>query len=120
MYGEISVLGVLAVSGAMIWAHQASAEDQSLKASWYGGYGEKLGARTANGEVFDPGANTAAHRSLPFGTRLEVKYHVHSSVVRVNDRGPAPATGKDLDLSRAAASALGMSGSAVVTIRKLD
>jgi rare lipoprotein A len=120
MYGEISALGILAVSASLLWTHQASAEDQSLRASWYGGSGEKLSSRTANGEVFDPRANTAAHRSLPFGTRLEVKYHGRSVVVRVNDRGPAAATGKDLDLSRAAASALGMSGSAVVTIRKLD
>jgi peptidoglycan lytic transglycosylase len=119
MYGEISALSILAVAASLLWSHQASAED-SLRVSWYGGSGEKLSARTASGEIFDPRANTAAHRSLPFGTHLEVKYHGRSVVVRVNDRGPAAATGKDLDLSRAAASALGISGSAVVTIRKLD
>src|ERR671910_572631 len=58
---------------------------QSGVASWYA-----VGKRTASGELFQPDALTAAHRSLPFGTRLKV---VHprtgrSIVVRVNDRGP--------------------------------
>jgi rare lipoprotein A len=65
-------------------------------------YGTESGNRTANGEHFDGSSLTAAHRSLPFGTRLRVSYKGKSVVVRINDRGPAAWTGKDLDLSQAA------------------
>ena len=80
-----------------------------LRASWYGG-GEKLSARTANGEHFVPGGLTAAHRSLPFGTRIRVTnvQTGRSAVVRVNDRGPAAYTGRSLDLARGAARAIGL------------
>lgn len=81
----------------------------SSLASWYGG-GEKLSRRTASGEAFHPDALTAAHRTLPFGTRLEVRSGARSVIVRVNDRGPGKATGRALDLSRGAARALGMIG----------
>jgi len=68
-------------------------------ASWYG---ERYRGRpTASGELFDPGAMTAAHRTLPFGTRLLVKRGSKSVVVTVNDRGPF-VPGRDLDLSWAA------------------
>lgn len=88
------------------------------KASWYGG-GERLARRTASGEVFHPDALTAAHRTLPLGTRLVVSANGRSVVVRVNDRGPAAWTGRSLDLSRGAARALGMvgAGTAVVSYR---
>lgn len=87
-------------------------------ASWYGG-GEKLQRLTANGEVFRPEDLTAAHRSLPFGTKLEVSANGKTVVVRINDRGPAKHTGRSLDLSRGAARALGMihRGTARVTWR---
>jgi rare lipoprotein A len=80
-----------------------------LRASWYGG-GEKLSARTANGERFVAGGLTAAHRSLPFGTRIRVTnvQTGRSAVVRVNDRGPAASTGRSLDLARGAARAIGL------------
>ncbi len=73
-------------------------------------YGEGfLGHRTASGERFDPDALTAAHRSLPFGTCLEVENlaNGHRVRVRVNDRGPYQG-GRILDVSRAAAERLGM------------
>lgn len=76
-------------------------------ASFYG-RGERLNRHTANGERFNPNALTAAHRSFPFGTRLRVTYRGRSTVVRVNDRGPAKWTGRSLDLSYGAAKALGM------------
>lgn len=87
-------------------------------ASWYG---EESGSVTASGEAFRPGALTAAHRSLPFGTRLEVCYRGRCVVVRVNDRGPY-VKGRDLDLSRGAAEALGMieAGVAPVRVRVLE
>src|SRR5262249_4617185 len=76
-------------------------------ASWYGG-SEKLNRHTANGEVFRPSGLTAAHRRPPFGTKLRITYHGRSIIVPVNDRGPSAKTGRSLDLSRGAASALGI------------
>jgi rare lipoprotein A len=78
-------------------------------ASWYGK--AHAGRRTASGERFDPNALTAAHPSLPFGTRVRVKNldNGRSVVVRVNDRGPFTG-GRVIDLSRAAARALGSAG----------
>jgi rare lipoprotein A len=59
---------------------------------------------------------------LPFGTRLEVTYRGRSTIVTVNDRGPAAYTGRSLDLSRGAASDLGMfgAGDARVTFRVIN
>src|ERR1700760_1021420 len=67
------------------------------------------GYKTANGETFDPNLLTAAHRTLPFGTKLRVTNVKtgKSVIVRVNDRGPSiPA--RELDLSYSAAETLGM------------
>jgi hypothetical protein len=67
------------------------------------------GVKTANGERFDPTQMTAAHRTLPFGTRLQVtNLRTGKSVmVRINDRGPF-IEGREVDLSRSAAESLGM------------
>lgn len=86
------------------------------EASWYGpGF---YGNRTANGEVFRPGTYTAAHRSLPFGTRVKVTNlnNGRSTVVRINDRGPY-AGGRIIDLAHGAASDLGVTASGVATVR---
>ncbi len=91
---------------------------QSGIATWYGpGF---HGRTTANGEIFNSGAMTAAHRTLPFGTRLRVCTTKRCVLVRVNDRGPFGA-GRVLDLSRAAAQELGTqrSGIAHVTISEV-
>jgi rare lipoprotein A len=64
---------------------------------------------TANGEKFNPNALTAAHRSLPFGTKVRVTYKGRSVVVRINDRGPF-IKGRHIDLSRAAARKIGCKG----------
>ncbi|NVN36695.1 septal ring lytic transglycosylase RlpA family protein [Komagataeibacter swingsii] len=79
-------------------------------ASWYGS-GRQLGHATASGEMFDPGALTAAHRQLPFGTRILVhsRRTGRSVVVRVNDRGPYHGA-RIIDLSLEAARQLGMLG----------
>ncbi len=75
--------------------------------SWYGpGF---YGNKTANGETYTGNEMTAAHKSLPFGTLVRVTWQGRSIVVRINDRGPY-IDGRVLDLSRAAATALGMSG----------
>lgn len=84
----------------------AVAESRLVLTSWYGG-GERLNRHTASGEVFRPHGLTAAHRSLPLGTRIAVTYGGRTVVVRVNDRRPHIRTGRSLDLSRGAAAALG-------------
>jgi len=78
-------------------------------ASWYGL--KFHGRRTASGERFDMNEFTAAHRTLPFGTLVRVRSLVNGREVevRINDRGPHVA-GRIIDLSRAAAEALGMLG----------
>lgn len=94
----------------------ASVEASVCRASFYGG-GERLALRTANGEVFRPHGITAAHRYLPFGTRVRVSYGSRSVVVRINDRGPAKWTGRCIDLSLGAARELGMVKRGVATVR---
>lgn len=84
-----------------------------LTASWYGA---ESGDRTASGELFHDGRHmTAAHRTLPFGTKLRVTYRGKSVVVRVNDRGPA-IKGRSLDLSHAAALKIGMETAGVARV----
>ncbi len=91
---------------------------QTGAASWYGK--AHAGRKTASGERFDPNALTAAHRSLPFGTRVRVTNleNGKSVVVRVNDRGPFRG-GRIIDLSRAAARAIGASGVTRVSVEAL-
>ena len=88
---------------------------QSGVASWYGGYFH--GRTTANGEKYDMWAMTAAHKTLPFGTRVKVTNTSNgdSTVVRINDRGPFVA-GRVIDLSKAAANDIGMGGLAKVKL----
>jgi len=85
-------------------------------ASWYGG--KFQGRRTASGEIFDTRQLTAAHKSLPFGTRVLVTNleNGRSVEVRINDRGPFVA-GRVIDLSLAAASAIGLAGRGVAAVR---
>jgi rare lipoprotein A len=75
------------------------------------------GERTANGEYAHASGLTAAHRTLPFGTRVRVTNHQtgRSVVVRINDRGPF-VSGRIIDLTPAGARALGMDGLAHVTV----
>ncbi len=83
-------------------------------------YSDRLaGHHTANGDVYDPHAFTAASRELPFGTMLRVVREDTgaSVVVRVNDRGPFGDRGRILDLSRAAAETLGMIRAGVIDVR---
>ncbi|MFJ4196754.1 septal ring lytic transglycosylase RlpA family protein [Pseudomonas sp. NPDC089534] len=95
--------------------------DQTGVASYYGA--KHHGKRTASGEPFNQNALTAAHRQLPFGTRVKVTNlkNDRSCVVRINDRGPHT-RGRLIDLSREAAQRLGMigSGTARVRVQALD
>ena len=90
----------------------------SVITSWYGpGFHGKL---TANGERYNQNGLTAAHKTLPFGTRLKVCYE-RCAVVRVNDRGPY-VYGRDIDLSKGAADRIGLTNSGVgrVNITRLN
>jgi rare lipoprotein A len=86
-------------------------------ASWYG-----HGARTASGARFNPNGMTAAHRTLPFGTRVLVSHRAtgRSVQVTINDRGPF-IRGRVIDLSRGAAQQLGIiqTGAAPVSLTVL-
>jgi rare lipoprotein A len=70
-------------------------------------YGSESGTRTASGRRFNPNGMTAAHRCLPFGTKLRVTYGGRSVMVTINDRGPF-IRGRVLDLSEGAARAIGI------------
>jgi rare lipoprotein A len=83
-------------------------------ASVYGGRDGLCGHRTANGERLNCSAMTAAHRTLPFGTRVRV-CHSGCVTVRINDRGPW-VHGRHIDLSPAAARAIGLSQTGRVTM----
>jgi rare lipoprotein A len=86
------------------------------QASWYG-Y-PFYGNQTANGEIYRPGTMTAAHPSLPFGTRVRVTNlnNGRSTVVRINDRGPYVG-GRIIDLSETAADSIGMKSSGVAPVK---
>ncbi len=86
-------------------------------ATWYGK--ELAGHKTANGERFDPSAMTAAHRTLKFGTWVDVtRVDTGQSVrVRITDRGPWGNERRIIDLSRGAAEKLGMLRAGVVKVK---
>ncbi len=87
-----------------------------MTASWYGP--RFHGKLTANGEQYNQMALTAAHKSLPFGTVLQVTNlkNGKSVIVRINDRGPF-IEGRDLDLSKGTALNLGMIGRGVIKVK---
>ena len=87
-----------------------------MTASWYGPRFD--GKITANGEVYDQSAFTAAHKELKFGTLLKLTNlrNEKSIIVRINDRGPY-VSGRQLDLSKAAALSLGMVKRGVVKLK---
>ncbi|MER9893237.1 septal ring lytic transglycosylase RlpA family protein [Mesorhizobium sp. M0119] len=100
---QTALVAAAIAAGLMVGASTANAAAQCGRASWY-----SLHSRTASGERMNPSALTAAHRSLPFGTKLKVtnRNNGRSVVVRINDRGPF-IRGRMLDLSKGAASQLG-------------
>ena len=118
---------MVAVVASIAVAHNSSAGDasssggiglgwqQNGRASWYGA--QHHGRETASGVVFDMHQLTAAHRTLPFGTRVRVTNLLNGRVVEVliNDRGPVIA-GRMIDLSYAAARAIGAVGAGVFPV----
>ena len=116
--GVILAVALAAVNGvdtATAKERPSGGKAISGSASWYGhGF---HGRKTANGERYNMHGLTAAHRSLPFGTKVRVtnRKNGKSVVVRINDRGPY-AGGRVIDLSRGAAHAVSMMGAGVVPI----
>lgn len=120
MRSSIVALGIITLSTlapsaasshgfAWFFAHsrpEGSCSGQQVVATYYEG-----GHRTASGQAFNAGGLTAAHRTLPFGSRVTVvnPQNGKSVVVEINDRGPFT-SGVTLDLARGAASAIGMHG----------
>ncbi|QRG05474.1 septal ring lytic transglycosylase RlpA family protein [Xanthobacter dioxanivorans] len=102
----------LSVSAAMAASSTARADTSTGIASYYW-----QGRSTASGERFNPSAMTAAHRSLPFGTKVRVTNlrNGRSIVVRINDRGPFT-RGRIIDVSKAAASELGFTGNGITRV----
>ncbi|MCP4383574.1 MAG: septal ring lytic transglycosylase RlpA family protein [Hyphomicrobiales bacterium] len=92
---------------------QAEAAAQCGKASWY-----KMGTKTASGEKMNARALAAAHRSLPFGTKVRVENlrNGRSVVVRINDRGPFVG-GRVIDVTQGAAEKLGMIRAGVAPVK---
>lgn len=104
---------------ALIFTNVPTAHAARVVASWYDCVkpGECSSHKiTASGEKFNPNALTAAHKSLPFGTKVRVTYKGRSVIVRINDRGPF-IKGRTLDLSRAAARKIGCAGVCVVQMQ---
>ncbi len=99
---------LVAIAGSICGHPTIARAEQEIHglATWYGP--ELSGNRTANGEMFNPNALTAAHRSLPFGTQVRVTNvkNGRSVVVRINDRLGDP--GVLIDLSQGAAQAIGL------------
>lgn len=118
-----SRLAILALIAVPVFAQAGDSRSPVGEgmASYYSS--EFAGRRTASGERFDPGAMTAAHRTLSFGSRIAVTNLANGKevIVRVNDRGPW-GKGRIIDISYAAAKEIGMhrSGTAKVKLELLD
>lgn len=105
---------IIGAAALFLWSMPVyAAECSTMVASWYG---SESGNQTANGEPFDGSSYTAAHRTLPFGTKLRVTYQGKSVVVRVNDRGPFK-RGRQLDLAHAPALKIGLTKAGVDSVR---
>lgn len=106
---------VCAIAFAGVCVSQTAALAQCGTASWY-----HEGAKTANGERYQPDGISAAHRSLPFGTKVLVTNQRtgRTVTVRINDRGPFIG-GRIIDLSRGAKRVIGMDGLASVCLTVL-
>jgi rare lipoprotein A len=103
--------GTMLAAATLTLALAAPAHASSMVSSYYW-----QGHKTATGERYNSEGLTAAHKTLPFGTRLRVTYRGKSAVVRVNDRGPF-VKGRQLDLSRGAARRLGMLNAGVANVQ---
>lgn len=99
----------MTLAAALLLCSMGVAEARSGLCSFYG---HESGSVTANGERFNPAGMTAAHWTLPFGTRVRVTDLAtgRSVDVRINDRGPHPRLRREVDLAHGAAKKLGIIG----------
>jgi len=109
----------LIVAAAALAVVNGSARAESGMASLYST--RELGTKTASGRHLHDGELTAAHKTLPFGSRVRVTNHAngHSVVVTITDRGPY-SRGRVIDLTPAGGRVLGFSGLARVTLERID
>jgi len=114
---SIQALGLAVVASCAVVGlsgqEAEAAGSQCGRASWY-----KMGHTTASGERMNPAALAAAHRSLPFGTKVRVENlgNGRSVVVRINDRGPFSG-GRVIDVTQGAAKQLGMISSGTARVK---
>jgi rare lipoprotein A len=109
-------------SSVQSWNAQASMGTGSGSRTFSGiasYYGSESGSRTASGQRMNPSAMTAAHRTLPFGTKVRVTHGDRSVIVTINDRGPF-IRGRVIDLSTGAARAIGLGGVGKITAEVLS
>jgi 3D (Asp-Asp-Asp) domain-containing protein len=111
MMRVVAMIAWLVLCFVLGWLFVGVVHAESMTASYYGA---ESGKRTASGARFNPQGMTAAHRTLPFGTRLRVCLH-GCVVVVVNDRGPF-IRGRQLDLAHGAAAAIGLTGRGVARV----
>lgn len=113
---KLTSICLVAAVAQLAWFASATARAETGVASVYS---TDSGSRTASGARLDPGAMTAAHRTIPFGSRIRVtnRRNGHSVVVTINDRGPF-VRGRVVDLTPAAAHMLGFSGVTQVTVER--
>lgn len=120
-YFALGVVALLAAAiiGMLILLMPKPAKAESGMASVYGNGDGYAGGKTASGQRMNPRAMTAAHKTLPFGTRVTVtnRNNGRSVSVVINDRGPF-VRGRVVDLSPAAAAAIGFSGLAPVSVSR--
>ena len=111
---------IYAIAFAICAMIGGEARAESGIASVYGNGDGYAGRKTASGARMNPNALTAAHRTLPFGSRVQVinKKNGRTAVVRISDRGPF-VRGRIIDVTPAAARALGFSGLAPVSINRV-
>jgi rare lipoprotein A len=107
------VLLVVLMASLLVMAIQVVAQANPMVATYYAH--KYAGKPTASGQLYDPHGLTAAHPSLPFGTKLSVNYGSKNVIVTVNDRLPYESD-SDLDLSWAAAQALGLAEMGTATV----
>ena len=106
------------IAAALSCALFTTAHAETCIASQYGIGDGYHGKRAADGSIFNTYALTAAHKTLPFGTRVTVTNlnTGRNVVVRITDRGPF-VRGRCIDLSRASANAIGMGGTTLVSVQ---
>lgn len=109
---DLFIAAILICGMAFLFGAPHVRAAECTKASWYG---TESGNKTANGDNFDGTSMTAAHKTLPFGTKLRVTFNGKSVIVRTNDRGPF-VKGRGLDLSKAAFAKLAPLSKGVIPI----